>query len=95
MSLYDIAVAKAICGSGGGGGYVAIVDGELQASYNDLMGMVDSGVLPWTVYEDAGTTMVAVLSTLTNSGGYQATFNYGADALIAYGESATANMVLD
>ena len=107
MSLYDIAVAKAICGSGGGGGasgQVAIVEDEMQASYNDLVGMVNSGVLPWTVYENAGRTLVLTLGGLTISDEfYYAIFNASelldgtptAYNMLVVAEDATSHLWVD
>ena len=107
MSLYDIAVAKAICGSGGGGsaqsGFVECDSGVLQASYNDLLGMVNDGVLPWTIITNGTENRIAKLANLFTDEYYNAIFAtaYYSDGSqhqempLFYADDATSNLGMD
>lgn len=72
MYYFDGTEWQSIGGSGGGGGGLCTVtSGTLDKSYNDLLGMLNNGVIPYFINtSDANTYGIYVLTDLMIDGDY-------------------------
>lgn len=89
----ELITATKLNNTGGGGtsGLCTVTAGTLDKSYNDLLGMLNDGVVPYIVDVDGDTTRVCILMDVLIDGNYYADF-YAKENDTAYPyESATAD----
>lgn len=78
------------------GGKLELVDGELSASYNDLLNMLDNGVIPYYITD----TKIHYLTCLDPGDDYVAWFSTAATtstigSAVFYNADPDANMIID
>ena len=72
----ELITATKLNNTGGGGtsGLCTVTEGTLDKSYNDLLGMLNDGVVPYIVGESGSMSVVYTLIDLDVDGDYYADF---------------------